>query len=90
MVYPEDDGAVMVTRKQITDACDRYVQACSASDVEGVLALFADDAWVEDPVGSERRVGRTAIRESYAQNLVYDLRIHPDGPVIVVGSRAAF
>jgi steroid delta-isomerase len=80
----------MATRDEIRAVCDRYVEACSASDVDAVVSLFADDAWVEDPVGSERRIGLQAITESYRQNLNYELQFRPFGPVIVVGSRAAF
>jgi steroid delta-isomerase len=47
----------MATRDEICAVCDRYVEACSASDVDAVVSLFADNAWVEDPVGSERRIG---------------------------------
>ena len=80
----------MATRDEIRSVCDRYVAACSASDVAVVVSLFADDAWIEDPVGSERRIGLQAITESYRQNLSYELRFRPLGPVIVVATRAAF
>ena len=64
---------------------DRYLARHAATDLEGVLALFADDAIVEDPVGSPVRRGHPAIRdfyrETHARNgpLVFE-RI---GPVLV-------
>ncbi len=43
----------------------KYLTALADKDLEGILALYADDAVVEDPVGSEPHVGMAAIREFY-------------------------
>jgi steroid delta-isomerase len=40
---------------------DRYLERVSKGDVDGIVELYADDATIEDPVGSELRRGRDAI-----------------------------
>src|SRR5438094_10247213 len=50
---PEDD--------RVATTIARYQSTFSADDREGWLALFADDAVVEDPVGSPPRKGRDEI-----------------------------
>lgn len=54
------------------DAAGRSMEAVEAADRDGWLALFADDAVVEDPIGpsplhptGEPRRGRAAIAEFY-------------------------
>ena len=42
-----------------------YVDAVSGDDVEKILALYTDDAVVEDPVGSDAHVGKEALRAFY-------------------------
>jgi steroid delta-isomerase len=46
---------------RIAATIERYQSTFSADDREGWLALFADDAVVEDPVGSPARKGRNEI-----------------------------
>lgn len=42
-----------------------YYERVDAQDVEGLLALFAEDAWYERP-GYERLLGRQALSAFYA------------------------
>jgi steroid Delta-isomerase len=44
-----------------TAAVQRYLELIAKGSAEDIVALFADDATVEDPVGSEPRVGHLAI-----------------------------
>ncbi|MFF5011444.1 nuclear transport factor 2 family protein [Streptomyces phaeochromogenes] len=53
-------------RKQVVD---EYFRRLNAGDVPGVLALFADDARIEDPVGHPAHEGDTA-RETYVSEQV--------------------
>ena|SRR5947209_6466185 len=46
---------------QVRATIERYQSTFSAGDREGWLGLFADDAAVEDPVGSPPREGRDDI-----------------------------
>ncbi|MGK2883507.1 MAG: nuclear transport factor 2 family protein [Rhodococcus sp. (in: high G+C Gram-positive bacteria)] len=54
--------AADVVRKTV----DAYVQAVAHGTVDDILALYADGATVEDPVGTEVRTTEQAIREFYA------------------------
>ena len=42
-----------------------YVDGVSGDDVENIIALFAEDAVVEDPIGTEPHVGHDALRTFY-------------------------
>ena len=42
-----------------------YLECHGSNDLEGVIALFEEDATVEDPVGSPMHRGVGAIREFY-------------------------
>lgn len=45
----------------ILSAVESYIKFFSTNDRAGYLSLFADDAWVEDPVGSPKHQGLGAI-----------------------------
>ena len=56
-----------VTPEQIRSTADAYVNALKAGDLEAVMALYAENATVEDPVGGGTvHAGAAAIREFYA------------------------
>ena len=44
----------------------RYLELVSKAQPDEVAALYADDATLEDPVGSEVHIGRPAIRGFYS------------------------
>jgi len=51
--------------QHIAAALQAYVDAVSGDDVEKILELFADDAVVEDPVGTDAHVGKDPLRAFY-------------------------
>jgi steroid delta-isomerase len=55
-----------LTDQHIARTMRAYVDYISAGDLDAVLALFAADAVVEDPVGSEPARGHAALRKFYA------------------------
>jgi steroid delta-isomerase len=65
-------------------AFENYTSRLSAGDADGVADLFADDAWIEDPLGAPHHVGRDAILAFYRGAVE---RAHPavrlTGPVRV-------
>lgn len=83
------NGLDSATAEQLVST---YLARHGANDLEGVLALFADDGWLEDPVGSSIQKGREAIRsfyrETHARNgpLVFE-RV---GAVLIGGDEIAF
>ena len=56
----------MPTTEQMTAAVHAYVAGFAASDPDAIAALFAEDATVEDPVGTPMKVGKEEIRTFYA------------------------
>lgn len=67
-----------------------YVRALNAGDLEAIVALYADDATVEDPVGSAPVAGREAIRAFYARSVAVPLEVALEGPVRAAGRECAF
>ncbi|WP_233809936.1 nuclear transport factor 2 family protein [Paraburkholderia sp. HP33-1] len=67
-----------------------YVRALNASDVDAILALFAADAVVEDPIGSDPRRGMGPIRDLYAGAVMAKVQLALDGPIRVAARQAAF
>ncbi|WP_407715511.1 steroid Delta-isomerase [Comamonas testosteroni] len=76
--------------EHMTAVVQRYVAALNSGDLDGIVALFADDATVEDPVGSEPRRGREAIRAFYANSLKLPLAVELTQEVRAVADEAAF
>ena len=67
---------------------ERYAACVTATDVDGIVALYAPDAWIEIPAGSGPRRGTDAIRAFYTENeLAETLEI--TGPVCTASSEAA-
>ena len=52
----------MPTREQVETTVREYIDAVGRQDLEATVALFAEDAHQEDPVGTPANVGRDAIR----------------------------
>ena len=80
--------ASKLTVEHMRNVLQRYVDAVTRGDCEGIMALYADDATVEDPVGSEPRRGRAAIAELY-RNAAGQVRLELDGRVRVAANCAA-
>ena len=55
----------MITQQQMKAAMQAYIDAFNRVDVDGIVNLYAEDATVEDPVGSPVTSGRKAIAEFY-------------------------
>jgi steroid delta-isomerase len=79
----------MPSPEAVTQTVNRYLALVATGTAEDVLTLYAADATVEDPIGSDLRRGHDAIREFYAgfqgakkQTELAELR--------VAGSEAAF
>ncbi|MEV6771751.1 nuclear transport factor 2 family protein [Nocardia sp. NPDC051030] len=50
---------------QPRDVVEQYVKLVATGPTEDIVALYAADAVVEDPIGSEPRHGHDKIRELY-------------------------
>jgi steroid delta-isomerase len=78
----------MVDAKKIRQVYDRYPQLMTKGDVDAIVELYAEDATIEDPIGSELRRGRAAIRDFYEAS-AGSVTLRLTGPVRVAGSEAA-
>ena len=80
----------MPTSEHMQAAVEAYVRALNAADLDAIVALYADDALVEDPVGSTPKRGLAEIRAFYAGSLRLKLEVALEGSVRAVASEAAF
>lgn len=65
----------MPTQAEMKAVLTKYVERVNAGDVEGVISLYADDATIEDPLGSPVRAGRAAITELYRNAVATSVRL---------------
>lgn len=61
----------MAAADAIRKTVQAYVDAVGAADPDAILALYADNGTVEDPVGSRVRVGREEVAAFYARSAGY-------------------
>ncbi|WP_192551774.1 steroid Delta-isomerase [Pseudomonas sp. IzPS59] len=59
----------MISAQQIQTTMARYVELVDAGDIDGILALYGEDATVEDPVGQPPIQGLADIERFYRQGL---------------------
>ncbi|MDD1139362.1 nuclear transport factor 2 family protein [Pseudomonas sp. TNT2022 ID233] len=59
----------MISAQQIQTTMARYVELVDAGDIDGILALYSEDATVEDPVGQPPIQGLADIERFYRQGL---------------------
>ncbi len=77
------------SNEQVEATVRRYLELVSTGTADEIVAMYAEDAVLEDPVGSEPRRGRAAIREFYAT--IEPMKIATELQVIrVCGGEAAF
>lgn len=75
---------------KMESAVHAYVAAFEAGSADQVAALYAQDATVEDPIGSPIHKGREAIRAFYAESMKTGAKLKLEGPVRVAGDYAVF
>ena len=82
----------MPSADELRALVDDYVAAMSTNDKAGYVALFAADATVEDPVGSEVRKGHAEIGDFWdiVHTLSETITLAPTGPVRVAANELAF
>ncbi|MCF2533467.1 nuclear transport factor 2 family protein [Yinghuangia soli] len=80
----------MSERAKVVATVENYLAQLSAQDLEGIMAAYGPEPTVNDPIGSEPKVGREAVQAFYASILPLKPRGTLLGPVTVVGNVAAF
>ncbi len=72
----------MISAQQIQEIMQLYIERVDAVDVDAILELYAEDAVVEDPVGTPCHVGKAAIDQFYREGLTRSkMRASLQGPV---------
>ena len=71
-------------------ACEAYVRCLTEGDLEALLELFADDAAIEDPVGTDWREGKEVLRAFYAEACQGVAKAELTGNPRVAGNEVAF
>ncbi len=78
----------MIDANQIRRLYERYPELVTKGDVDGIVELYAEDATIEDPIGSPLHRGIDAIRAFY-QAAAGTVTMKRVGPVHVAGREAA-
>ncbi len=72
----------MISAQQVRDTMTRYIELVDTGDVEGIVALYAEDAVVEDPVGEPVHEGIDAIARFYREGMgQMEISARLEGPV---------
>ena len=79
----------MSSPDRIRQTVEQYVKRMNAGDADGIAALYADDASLEDPIGAPPQKGREAILRWYRAS-AGKVRLELTGPIRVAGGEAAF
>jgi steroid delta-isomerase len=74
--------------QHIRQVYERYPEMVTKGDVDGIVELYAEDATIEDPIGSALLRGREAVRGFYKAS-AGTITMKQTGPVRVAGSEAA-
>ena len=69
---------------------NRYIQAFEQSDINLIREIYAEDAIVEDPVGSAPIKGMDAILEFYQKGLASGVKLSLTQDIRVAGNSVAF
>ena len=71
-------------------AVHRYVDAFAEASLDIIREIYADNAVVEDPVGTDPHMGIEAVLAFYEGALSSGAKLELTGPVRCAGSSAAF
>lgn len=72
------------------EAVQAYFDLFNAGDGAGIVALYAEDAQLIDPVGTEPKSGMAAISEFYAMATQGGTKLERTGPTRIADKSAAF
>ena len=82
--------AAAPTAEAMQAAVHAYVRALNEGNLDAIVALYAEGAQVEDPVGSVPKRGLEEIRAFYAVSTQLKLEVELEGQIRAVGNEAAF
>lgn len=71
-------------------AVETYVDSYCAGDLDGIVSIFAEDATVEDPVGTPLHAGKNAIRAFFSAGVEMGAQLKLLGSIRCSNDFAAF
>ncbi len=80
----------MSDTQKYLEAVNGYIHALNAGNLDAIVGLYADDATLEDPVGSDLIEGIEGVRTFYSNALAMGIKAKLSGQVRVAGMEAAF
>lgn len=80
----------MTSPDQMIAAIHAYVDAFDKGDPDAAAAIYADDAVIEDPIGTTPHVGQAAIRAFYAASIQTGAKLTLTGPLRIAPPHLAF
>lgn len=79
-----------MTYDEARRVCETYIESLVTNDVDAILGLYAADATVEDPVGTEARTGHEALRSFYTGAVTGVIEATLTGEPRFAGNEVAF
>lgn len=76
--------------KIIESSVHTYINAFESNALGAIMDLYAEECWVEDPVGSEPIVGKDAVREFYTKSIGLGVKLELESQIRIVGNQAVF
>ena len=89
IIHQHEDFYVSLEEK-IISAINTYLAAFEKKDLEAIINLYAEDCWVEDPVGTAKKMGHDALREFYQIGIDMGAKGRLESEIRVAGNEAAF
>lgn len=80
----------MIEYNKAEAVADAYMDNMTEGNLEGVINLYAEDAILEDPVGTDVLRGKAAIKEFYTVALQSDIVLERTGPVRLASNEMVF
>ena len=71
----------MPTEQTMRQAMQAYIDLFNVSDADGIANLYADDATIEDPVGTELKTGKAAIADFYQMSVKTGAKLKLAAPI---------
>ena len=79
----------MSREQHMKDTLQAYIDAYNSNDLVALLALYSDDASVEDPYGTPSKKGKAQITEFYRQAMANGATLQLSAPIRGSGADAA-
>ncbi len=80
----------LVDTERLKQIVAQYVEAFEKADIEIIRAIYAEDATLEDPVGTEVKQGMPAICDFYESAFAGGAKLEMNGEVRCAGNSVAF